>query len=905
MAPSFTLRRFLLLASVAALQAAESKAADAPKASLDERHHALFKEHCISCHGEKTQKGKFRVDELPFTITNLETAEKWQKVLNQLNSGEMPPEDEKQPASEGKADFLDELSNTIVAARRLLSDQKGRITLRRLNQREYRNTLRALLGVQASVSELPSDTGAGSFDTVGSNLFMSSTQFEQYRGLARDALDEAFDRHQKSSLDLKQRLEVEEPYSLPYQRSARWLEAFGQAVARPDNAQIVATLRNEVKNESEFRRAWSKIQGAPDPADFGFDPKGDFADAIGRIAGSGKFPENVAAYLKLPALDRGAYLANYGNLNLAHRLAALGKPIPGRQDPWGGYAPAGEYILRVRVAAADNAPVARRFIEFGTGGERGAVQSTHEVTGTLEAPQVIEIPFSLPWLNSSTDSAAGRDSRSLFIRERGIADRNHSYHIGLQARAKGKTEPIHVIWVDWMELDRVKTADQPVPPGLAALSIPLGDAASAPSNADLRKAFEAFCLEAFRAVPTSAEYLDRLVALYGIRRNAGDKHGAALKYALSVVLSSPSFLYLEEPSPESKRHRISGVELATRLSYFLWGAPPDAALRELGRSGKLSRPEVLLAETDRLLNDPRSKDFTRPFLHQWWGVDRLEFFQPDRMVFPNFDSNTKRAAREELYETFAHLLKHNASAGDLLKSDYVIVNGLLAQYYGLGGVHGDDFRKVSLPPDSPRGGIFGMAGFSYMGRNGQRTSPVERGAWVLRKLLNDPPPPPPANVPSITRLENQPLTTRQRVLAHQEEPQCASCHRKIDPIGFGLENFDAVGQWRTVDIIEVAARIGPGARKDARKTAPIDPAAAFHKGPAFKSYFELRDLIHGKSEAFARGLSAALVEYGLGRPVGFSDAPLLEAIVQRAKNKHLALREFIHALIASEEFQTK
>jgi hypothetical protein len=240
----------------------------------------------------------------------------------------------------------------------------------------------------------------------------------------------------------------------------------------------------------------------------------------------------------------------------------------------------------------------------------------------------------------------------------------------------------------------------------------------------------------------------------------------------------------------------------------------------------------------------------------------------------------------------------------LLKSDFVIINGLLAEYYGLDGVSGDEFRKVTLPAGSPRGGLLGMAAILAMGGNGRFTSPVERGAWVLRKLLHDPPPPAPPNVPQLARLDGKLLATRERVLAHQEEPQCANCHRKIDPIGFGLENFNAVGKWRTEDSFQAIAANGRPA-KNGLKTWTIDPAAAFHKGPAFSDYFGLRDIVASKGDRFARGFNEALIEYALGRPYGFSDEELATDIVKQARQRGFALRDFIHALVASDAFHRK
>ena len=257
-----------------------------------------------------------------------------------------------------------------------------------------------------------------------------------------------------------------------------------------------------------------------------------------------------------------------------------------------------------------------------------------------------------------------------------------------------------------------------------------------------------------------------------------------------------------------------------------------------------------------------------------------------------------------MLETFRYLLLKPGRLGDLLKADYVVINAVLADYYGLPGVSGDEFRRVPLPANSPRGGLLGMAAVHVMGGNGEQSNPVERGAWVLRKLLNDPPPPTPANVPAITRLAGQPLTTRERILLHQEAPQCASCHRKIDPIGFGLENFNAVGLWRTEDSYQVTDPQGK-AVAGLKKTWTIDPAATLHNGPAFKDFFELRTLIADQEDAFSRGFSSLLIEYALGRPCNFSDEPLIEQLLQHAQQQQGSLRSYIHALVSSQAFQSK
>jgi len=1178
------LRPLLLTAAVLLSPLTIATAEEATRAVMQEKLRALFKEHCVSCHGAEKQKGKVRVDDLPFTITNIETAERWQKVLNQMNSGEMPPEDEKQVPNAAKTDFLDDLSNVMVAARRSLGDQNGVITMRRLNRREYKNTLRELLGVDINVAELPGDTGTGGFDTFGSNLFMSANQFEQYQSLGLQALDEAFTRFAATDEVLKLHIEAEENNTrirknyeenlAALERATKWAAEVEKAAARPENAVVVAELRKAAKNNDMFLREWAKIQGAPAPESFGFKTVENNADKATRALGYGtkmgtgftrpyherylkqpkldtgayltvsvgdlgndnfswlipykwpvgdyvvrvrlghtpesspeqryiefgtnprngkplsthavngtlekpeviempltltrdhlerndrtiflrekgtnddylrtreifnagkakngigpemaiwvdwieierktsnkkpqvpetvKFgigdnrqvgsttakgvskvrfecetanekvskyvkeqidararanawvkavdeaaakPENVAAstelrktakhpnnfrrewarfkgapspesfgfkttennsdkansalgenwqkyheyYLGRPALDRGAYLGTPTMHPAVMALGFLQLPVPGEWT-------SGNYIFRVRIAAAKDARPEQKFLEMGMHPRNGMVRATFEITGTMEKPQIVELPFTL------TSAITDGGDRTLFIREKGAWDNNEE---GGRKRSEAVKRngigPEAVLWIDYMEIERVSDPATSSP-ALAALGIPLGDTGNL-TTAEVRPAIERFSAAAFRGMEPPASFVDKLAAIYDAKRKDGAKHSAALKETLSVVLASPMYLYLAEPAQEGKRHALTGIELANRLSYFLWSGPPDATLLALGKSGELLKADVLTAQTKRLLEDERSQDFVHGFVHQWLGMDRIDFFQVNRSMYPRFDDSTKLNARTEVFETFAHLLKQNAPLSDLLKADYVVVNHLLADFYGIEGVKGDAFQKVSLPADSPRGGLLGMAAVHFMGGNGERTSPVERGAWVLRKLMNDPPPPAPANVPQIARLAGKVLTTRERLSAHQEEAQCASCHRKIDPVGFGLENFDAVGQWRTEDSYQVMDEKGKPV-PNAKKTWAIEASAALHKGPAFKNYFELRDIIASKSDAFARGFSQTLIEYALGRPVGFRDEPLITEMLAASKKEKLGVRGFIHALVASKEFHTK
>ncbi len=895
----------LMIGTLAALQAVHLLADEPVPAAMNAEHLKFLSTYCERCHGAETAEASFRVDDLPLAVADLATAARWQKVLNALNSGEMPPEDDPVMNKAAKTNFLDDLAHVMVDARNKLGDQNGVITMRRLNRREYRNSLRELLGVEINVNELPADTSSGSFDTVGNNLFMSGTQFEQYLALGREALEEAFEWEANAAVEHKLHFEAEEvtpkvaqyiEYQVDAQdRATRWTRLVDDAVALPENAEIVAEIRaGPLGNHQHiFYRSWKKFPGVPAPETFGFQTVENNADKAVAALRPYHLPYH-RYYLEQPAVETGAYLAIPNEHPSVLDNATINLLVP---FSW----PSGEYVVRFRAAITEHATPDRRFIEFGINPRVQQAISAHEITGTMDNPQVVEIPLTM------TRGNRERANRSLFLREKGTRD--HYLQTRRKAdegrKANNDIGRTFALWVDWMEIERIPTADQPKPPGIAALSqLPLDDKSQTPSPEVLREALLQFAREAFRGNEPTTKYIDQLVDIYHVRREFGAKHSDALKETLAIVLSSPMFLYLAELNLEETVRPLTDQELATRLAYFLWSAPPDAMLRELAASGELSKPEVLAAQTTRLLGDPRADAFVNAFTYQWLGLDRLDFFQVNLDNHPRFDNATRLAARDEVYETVSHILDNNASLNDLLKSDYVVINAILATYYGIDGVHGDEFRKVMLPPDSPRGGLLGMAAVHLMGSNGDTTSPVERGVWVLRKLLNDPPPPAPANVPQLARLAGKALTTRERVLAHQEEPQCASCHRKIDPIGFGMENFDAVGAWRTEDSYQGVDANGKPDPK-LKKAWTIDPAATMHKGPSFEDFFGLRDIVATRNRAFARRLTESLIEYSLGRPCGFNDEPLIESILDTTEQQNFAMREFILALVQSKAFHSK
>jgi hypothetical protein len=858
--------------------------AAAPTARMEAGHAAFLQATCGKCHaGEDTDSG-VRLDDLPLEITTTEGADRWQKVMNVLNSGEMPPEEEPQPDREAKTEFLGDLAQTLVVARKVIGEQGTRQIIRRLNKREYKNTVRDLLGVEIDVTELPQDGGAGAMDTVGASLAMSSDQFESYLALGRKAVEEAlaaqkgatakpqaYHRDSEDYVNERQQ-KIMKQHEEANAKYVAWTAAIDELAKLPEHADVVADITKRMGGRGDFKsqyyREWDRLVGKPDVKQYGYNDAGSL-DFFGRDAALKSLP-TLQDYSTRPATDSGVYLG----CHMVHHTES--HKIP---DAW----PPGEYIYRYRIAATDDAEWHQRFVQFGIKG-RGLdnfdLMSTHEVTGTLDKPQILEVKVRV---------GSGAD-RIFSIREKRRIKRGTDNDRFMNSFRKIGRGPTPVVWVDWVEIEG------PLPPEPGTPE-PVSLIAGTEDAAGARDVIERLATRAFRGEPPKPEYIDRLVKLFESRMNAGDSFEDALERSLSVVLASPPFLYLAEPGEVGRPRPLSGVELATRLSYFLWSGPPDEELLGYGARGELAKPDVLAAQVDRLIASDRFDAFLAGFLHQWLDMERLDFFEFDAEKHRDFDDSMKMAARWEVYETFAHVLRTGGSLRQLLSSDEVVVNGLLAKYYGLEGVSGDEFRTVSLPAGSPRGGLLGMAAMHAMGSDGTASHPIHRGVWVAKHLLNDPPPPAPPNVPQLSRLEGQLLTTRERFVAHQEEPQCASCHRRFDPIGFGLENFDAAGLWRTTDAYE---KKGVG-----KKEWEIDPAGKLHGGPTFKDYFELREIVAERVDAFARSLTEALVEYGLGRPCGYADEELVATILSQAKAKDWQLREFIQALVASQEFQSK
>ncbi len=396
---------------------------------------------------------------------------------------------------------------------------------------------------------------------------------------------------------------------------------------------------------------------------------------------------------------------------------------------------------------------------------------------------------------------------------------------------------------------------------------------------------------AFRRNATD-EDIAAMLALAEKNLSEGRPFEEALKAPLQSLLLHPSFLFrIENDYPGKDKWRISDFELATRLSYFLWSSTPDRELLRLASEGKLSDSAVLRQQTERLLNDPRSGALARHFAGQWLGFDEIrEVADPDTTRFPSFTPTLRSAMYSESVEFFDHLVRENRPVTDLIHSDYTFANEELANHYGIPGVSGAKIRKIPLT-DRNRGGVIGQASILVSTSVPLRTSPVKRGKWILDNLLGTPPPPPPPDAGVLPGDDKSPegLTFRQQLELHREKPNCAGCHAKIDPLGFGLENFDAVGRWR---------------EKDANGL-PVDSKATLPGDIVFSTPAELKQILLSADELFLRNIARKMLAYSLGRALEYYDEPVISDLVTSLRKNDLRIRPLIHAITASDPFQNR
>jgi len=451
-----------------------------------------------------------------------------------------------------------------------------------------------------------------------------------------------------------------------------------------------------------------------------------------------------------------------------------------------------------------------------------------------------------------------------------------------------------LLLVDWVEWEGPLTSDEDVRKrdGLVPISL----TAKELDRDEVRTCLRKLAMRAWRRPVTAAE-VDRYVRVIDDELKAGEKPRAAYRSAMIAVLTSKNFFYLEEGSATERRDMLNDWELASRLSYFLWGSMPDDALFAAAQSGKLHEPDTLRSELARMLADSKTKRFVEAFPQQWLQLHRVGMFPPDPGLYRDYDKWLERSMVLETTTYFGMVFSENLSLREFLASDWTMVNPRLALHYGLPALTESGFQKVQLRPEHHRGGLLTQAAILSLTSDGTRHRPVHRGVWISEAIFGRTPPPPPPNVePLEPTPNNKPKATiRQQLEAHATHAICASCHQKIDSLGFAFDNYDAIGQWRTVERVSGGQGANP----------PVNAMGTLPDGRVFKTPEEFKQLLARDIDRFAEAFVEQLATFALRRVMTMDDTPRLKAIAQASQRDDYKLRSLLEHLVMSELFQRR
>ncbi len=726
----------------------------------------LMAKYCYDCHGGAKTEGDLSLVEFKTPEQILKDRKRWKVLLQKVETGAMPLEEARlHPSKEERKSLVDWISATLTDAVCSGSLNPGRVTLRRLNRREYRNTVRDLVGIDYEPSrEFPGDDTGYGFDNIGDVLSLPPVLMEKYLDAAEEIAAKAIDaRGGKTEVD-------------------------------------------------------KRIVGA--------NLKGD----------GGK-----SGFLSWLLTSNGEAAASFD--------------VPGD----------GEYEIRV-LASGDQAgdePVklavradGKEIEKFDISEKSDTEKELKTRTRLAKGSRKIGVAFLNDFYNPNDPKPDNRD-RNLYI---------SMLHLRGPLDAKDiKLPPMHkqIVFAEPGGRTTRKEASEQVIRRLAT--------------------------RAFRRPATDDEVV-RLVKLTELARGEGDNFEQSIQVALQAILISPHFLYRMELDPagqEGKPRDLNDFEVASRLSYFLWSSMPDDALLKVAAEGKLRQDNNLEKQSRRMLTDAKSKSLAENFAGQWLELRSLEMRTPDKQLFPQYDDGLKMAMRTETEMFFAAIVREDRPIFDLLSADFTFANEKLAKLYGLQDVSGNEFRRVSLA-GTERGGLLTQASILTVTSNPNRTSPVKRGKWILENILGTPPPPPPPNVPELVEAKAGEAkgTLRERLEQHRANPGCASCHKSMDPLGFAMENFDAIGAWR-----------------DKEGDSPIDSAGQLPSGEKFRGAKELRELLlTTRKPQFSRCLTEKLLTYAIGRGVEYADQCAIQKITAALEKDQFRFSRLVVEIVSSDPF---
>ncbi len=794
----------------------------------------FIKQNCLDCHNATEKSGGLDLVALPASSESLESRTQWIRIHDRVHSGEMPPDSKL--TSVQREPFTNALRAALVDEISSQQEREGRTVLRRLNRREFENSLHDLLGVDVAIQHLlPEDGRSQGFDTVAEGLRISVVQVEKYFEAIDLALDDAV------------RLTV-----------------------RPE----FINKRFRFQDEKEVRENLDTPEEHVDPV-------------------SGQRHRRL-----FRELDNAVVFISHGY----------------SPDHLKQFSPPSKGLYRVRVSAyavdSRGDPIALRVHATDWKSER----LLHYFELLPDKPRTVEFTALLT-------------AREHF--------RCSGYGIGIDDAGKSlwnvdsvKDWKVPGMAIEWIEIEG-PLLDQWPPASVASV---FGEDAIhklenrgrwtdqghigyelAPEDpkAAATKAITQFATRAFRR-PLLDGDADRFVQLAHTELDRGRSYEQAMRVALRGILISPRFLMLDE-SPGM----LDDYALASRLSYFFWSSPPDDELLRLASEGQLSDSRVLHEQVDRLLASPRAEQFVSSFVGQWLDLNQIDATVPDTKLYPEYDDLLRSSMVTETQAYFREMLTQNLPISNLIASDFAMLDGRMADHYDLtrpfldskGDRHGEEFRRVPLPADSVRGGVMTQAAVLKVTANGTVTSPVLRGAWILRRIIGKPPsPPPPVN--AIEPDTRGATTIRQQLAKHRDSETCNRCHREIDPPGFALESFDVIGGFRE-RYRSVGNGDSPGKKLHGRNIweyklgQPVDCSGQTSDGKPFTDIRDFKRLMLTEEEQIVRCLTEKLITYATGACVGFTDRDEVEQVVTKVKSQDSGLRTLIHEVVASELFLKK
>ncbi|HVR83437.1 MAG TPA: DUF1592 domain-containing protein, partial [Planctomycetota bacterium] len=824
-----------------------------------QQNQTFLEKHCVECHDSETKKGNLDLAALKADYFSPESFARWVKVYDRVQAGEMPPKKQAAPPPTETQALLATLKEALLSADRARLDAQGRSAVRRLTRGEYENTVRDLLGLTGIPLEsgLPSDGMAGGFDKNSEALDLSHVNLSKYVEAADQILDMAIATAPKAPT--------------PHLQHISLAKYVGHILGNGD-----AVL----------------LQGKQ------LDPLYPPAGEQGHL--------DQGAHERMGSFNRGSTVGLFRHEDESFKpyfqeFACL---YPGRYrlkaSFWSFQWDKGR-ILPSRGTEAARLSI----VHMQDDGRGGGHPST--VLGYYDAPSMeSRVHETEVWLNFK--DAIGFNTASLAP----VANYNR------KGRSLAFSGP--AIAVDWLEIEgpihdvwpppahRALFGDLPITefkpaehPGIRAPrrvllkqgivhvtnkpdpAVGIWTVESANPSADADRLLATFLPRAFRRPVDAAvrrQYVERVEA----RLKAGDSFESAMRWAYRAALCSPDFLYHVEPAG-----KLDDYALACRLSYFAWNSMPDEALMALAATGQLRDARTLHGQFERLLKDPRSSRFVDNFLGQWMKLRSIAANDPDAKLYPEFSPYLQDSMLGETRAYFHELIDQNLSAVYLVKSDFAMLNEKLASHYGIPGVAGTTLRRVSLPPDCPRGPFLTQGAILKITANGTTTSPVPRGAFVMARLLGRPPEPPPPNVPAVEPDVRGAVTIREQLEKHRSFPGCGSCHSKIDPPGFALEAFDVIGgqrdRYRSLGSGDPAPRgsIDPFIGIGFKLGPKVDASGAMPDGRSFSGIAEFQSLLAADAGHLLKNLAEQLARYATGRDVTFSDRDDVSRVVERAQ----------------------